>query len=386
MLWIAFAVLALVAILTMLLPLLSRMQPSSDRDAGSVSILADQLREVDTDAARGLISAEEARAAQTEIKRRLLAVSRTTGAASTPRAGHDGRVVLWIAALAVPLAAGVLYARLGAPDVPAVTFASRQGERDEQAQIAELTGQLLDRLQNDPAGGPTEGWLLLGQTYLRAGRYDDAVAAFANVVDRPDATSSVLSQYAEALVARDDGIVTPEARTFLRRARKMDPSNPAASYYEAVAMDQTGDSSAAYDLLVARLDAATGPAPWMEVFVAQANRIGAEIGRAPISMASFAPVVAGNAPGPTADDVASAAEMSDEDRAAFIRSMVARLADRLAQSPDDLDGWMRLANAYGVLGEVENAQDAYRKADALAADLPPDDPRKAAIRQALSDR
>lgn len=386
MLWIAFAVLALVAILTMLLPLLSRMQPSSDRDAGSVSILADQLREVDTDAARGLISAEEARAAQTEIKRRLLAVSRTTGAASTPRAGHDGRVVLWIAALAVPLAAGVLYARLGAPDVPAVTFASRQGERDEQAQIAELTGQLLDRLQNDPAGGPTEGWLLLGQTYLRAGRYDDAVAAFANVVDRPDATSSVLSQYAEALVARDDGIVTPEARTFLRRARKMDPSNPAASYYEAVAMDQTGDSNAAYDLLVARLDAATGPAPWMEVFVAQANRIGAEIGRAPISMASFAPVVAGNAPGPTADDVASAAEMSEEDRAAFIRSMVARLADRLAQSPDDLDGWMRLANAYGVLGEVENAQDAYRKADALAADLPPDDPRKAAIRQALSDR
>lgn len=386
MLWIAFAVLALVAILTMLLPLLSRMQPSSDRDAGSVSILADQLREVDTDAARGLISAEEARAAQTEIKRRLLAVSRTTGAASTPRAGHDGRVVLWIAALAVPLAAGVLYARLGAPDVPAVTFASRQGERDEQAQIAELTGQLLDRLQNDPAGGPTEGWLLLGQTYLRAGRYDDAAAAFANVVDRPDATSSVLSQYAEALVARDDGIVTPEARTFLRRARKMDPSNPAASYYEAVAMDQTGDSNAAYDLLVARLDAATGPAPWMEVFVAQANRIGAEIGRAPISMASFAPVVAGNAPGPTADDVASAAEMSDEDRAAFIRSMVARLADRLAQSPDDLDGWMRLANAYGVLGEVENAQDAYRKADALAADLPPDDPRKAAIRQALSDR
>lgn len=386
MLWIAFAVLALVAILTMLLPLLSRMQPSSDRDAGSVSILADQLREVDTDAARGLISAEEARAAQTEIKRRLLAVSRTTGAASTPRAGHDGRVVLWIAALAVPLAAGVLYARLGAPDVPAVTFASRQGERDEQAQIAELTGQLLDRLQNDPAGGPTEGWLLLGQTYLRAGRYDDAVAAFANVVDRPDATSSVLSQYAEALVARDDGIVTPEARTFLRRARKMDPSNPAASYYEAVAMDQTGDSNAAYDLLVARLDAATGPAPWMEVFVAQANRIGAEIGRPPISMASFAPVVAGNAPGPTADDVASAAEMSEEDRAAFIRSMVARLADRLAQSPDDLDGWMRLANAYGVLGEVENAQDAYRKADALAADLPPDDPRRAAIRQALSDR
>ena len=43
--------------------------------------------------------------------------------------------------------------------------------------------------------------------------------------------------------------------------------------------------------------------------------------------------------------------MSDEDRDAMIRSMVQRLADRLADNPDDLAGWRQLAKAYEVLGD-----------------------------------
>jgi cytochrome c-type biogenesis protein CcmH len=66
----------------------------------------------------------------------------------------------------------------------------------------------------------------------------------------------------------------------------------------------------------------------------------------------------------------AAKEMSSGDRQAFIRSMVQRLADRLEESPDDFDGWMRLGRAYGVLGETEKSSDAYGR----AADLRPDDP------------
>ena len=65
--------------------------------------------------------------------------------------------------------------------------------------------------------------------------------------------------------------------------------------------------------------------------------------------------------------------------------MVERLADRLATAPEDLDGWMRLGNAYRVLGETDSARDAYTRAEALAATLPPDDPRPQSIRQALSE-
>ncbi|WP_334151445.1 c-type cytochrome biogenesis protein CcmI, partial [Hyphomicrobium sp.] len=307
MLWIIFASLALVATLFLLLPLRSFGSTVSGRTEGSVSILADQLREVDADAERGLISQDEARAARIEIKRRILSQERQDQRPEPARQRRSGSVVVLATALTVPVAAAALYLQLGSPDMPSLAFAERAAERNQQIEITELTERLLTRLQSDPNGGPTEGWMLLGQTYMRMGRYSDAVSAMENVTERPDAGSAVLSQYAEAMIAADDGIVTPAARNAIAKARKMDPSNPAATYYEAVALDQAGDSAEAHDLLIARLEAANGPAPWMEAFVAQANRIAETLGRDPVSLATFAPMAGSDTPGPTAGDVAAAA-------------------------------------------------------------------------------
>ena len=59
--------------------------------------------------------------------------------------------------------------------------------------------------------------------------------------------------------------------------------------------------------------------------------------------------------GPTADDVAAAADMSPEERMEMIRGMVEGLAARLEENPDDAQGWRRLARSYAVLGEAEKA-------------------------------
>ena len=382
MFWGTLVLLSVSAVAMLLLPMLRSDTAGTDRRAGAVAVLADQLHEVERDAERGLISNNEAEAARIEIKRRLLKLGRGHSAGQRTEAG--GNAALWVSALVVPLVAGLLYAQLGSPEVPAVPFADRQDERAEQAQITELTGRLLERLESDPEGGPTEGWMLLGQTYMRMGRYADAASAMETIVERDDASSAMLSQYAEALISAEDGIVTPQARNAIRRARAMDPTNPAATYYEAIALDQAGDSEEAHDLLLSRLEQAAGPAPWMEIFIAQANRIGEMIGREPVNLAAFAPM-AGGAPGPTRDDVAAASEMSDANRAAFIRSMVDRLADRLAEDPDDLDGWLRLGNAYRVLGEMDKAREAFLSAEKLASNLASDDPRRVAIRDLLSE-
>ena len=63
--------------------------------------------------------------------------------------------------------------------------------------------------------------------------------------------------------------------------------------------------------------------------------------------------------------------------------MVDRLARRLENEPNDLDGWMRLANAYVVLGNRDEAMAAYQQAVSLAETLPNSDPRKAAATQGL---
>ena len=50
--------------------------------------------------------------------------------------------------------------------------------------------------------------------------------------------------------------------------------------------------------------------------------------------------------------------------------MVARLEARLAQSPDDLQGWLMLGRSRAVLGDTPAAVEAFRRAQALAADDP----------------
>ena len=45
--------------------------------------------------------------------------------------------------------------------------------------------------------------------------------------------------------------------------------------------------------------------------------------------------------------------------------MVQRLADRLEKNPNDKQGWMRLAQAYDVLGEKEKAKNARERLAAV---------------------
>src|SRR5690606_24173964 len=62
------------------------------------------------------------------------------------------------------------------------------------------------------------------------------------------------------------------------------------------------------------------------------------------------------APGPTQEQMAAAAGMSEGERTAMIRGIVEGLAARLKDNGDDVQGWLRLARAYMVLGEPDKAR------------------------------
>ncbi|MGH6802886.1 MAG: TPR domain-containing protein [Methyloceanibacter sp.] len=67
-------------------------------------------------------------------------------------------------------------------------------------------------------------------------------------------------------------------------------------------------------------------------------------------------------PGPTESDVAAAADMTEGERAAMIKGMVAGLAARLDQEPDDLEGWVILIRSYSILGDRDAASRAFARA------------------------
>ncbi len=72
--------------------------------------------------------------------------------------------------------------------------------------------------------------------------------------------------------------------------------------------------------------------------------------------------------GPSDEDIAAAAELSQTERDDMIAGMVAGLAARLEAEPNDPDGWVMLVRSYATLGEMDKAQDAYRQASATFKD------------------
>lgn len=378
MFWFGIVVLAAIGAVSVVWPVLRQRGSTLDRTDGALAIFKDQLAEVERDKARGLISETDAEAASVEIKRRMLAADTKR----TKQEGADGGTGLLLAmAVLVPLGAAGVYSLTGAPKVPSIPFAEREQAADVDQDLAALTDRLEARLLADPDGGETRGWTLLATTYMNMGRTGDAIRAWEQLLEREDATSAVFSQYAEALIISENGVVTEKARDALQRARELDASNPAATYYMALGMEQDGDTPAARIMLIERIGQETAPQSWMPVFLREVNRMGAEFGLDPVSLPAFP-----DAPrGPSQEDIEASAAMTPEERMEFIRSMVAGLAERLQDEPEDLDGWLRLARAYSVLGETENAIEALTSAKTLADALPEGDPRRQMVEQGLAE-
>ena len=86
--------------------------------------------------------------------------------------------------------------------------------------------------------------------------------------------------------------------------------------------------------------------------------------------AALARLGGGATPGLSGDTMAAATNMSEGDRGAMIRGMVDRLATRLKQNGDDVEGWLRLVRAYMVMGDREKAKGALTDArQAVANDV-----------------
>ena len=56
--------------------------------------------------------------------------------------------------------------------------------------------------------------------------------------------------------------------------------------------------------------------------------------------------------------------MTEEDRKAMVEGMVAGLAAKLEENPDNPEGWIMLVRSYSVLGNLDRARASYDRAAA----------------------
>ena len=307
---------------------------------------------------------------------------RTRRSRGRPR---ERRLAAALIAVAVPVGAVALYLNVGSPGVPDQPLAERratagasQGASQDggnAASMEQLAEGLAGRLRENP--DDLNGWQLLGRSYVEMQRYAEAADAYRRALEVGGERPDIVADYAEALVFAAGAVVTPEALDIFTALAEADRLNPIARYYLGLAQAQKGDVRGALQAWVDLRAISPPPAPWLAAverqIAAAARGLGidaAEIAPSP-AVRELATSVPGaspparqaESPGPTRDDMEAAAEMSAAERADMIRGMVDRLARRLEEEPDDVEGWRRLARAYEVLGEKEKAAEARRRAE-----------------------
>ncbi len=390
-LWIVLTLLTSVAAVLMSAPFLRKLDERRGR-LSDVAVYRDQLREVERDLSTGLIDPGQASSATHEIKRRMLAASRAAESVEPGRSVSPNFAIIAVAGFVV-LGSVTLYAVKGRPDLPAaipsaraftqtvppltVTAASSEapdsvaqnpaGANSGLATVDEMITRLVARLASKP--DDPEGWRMLGWSYFHTDHYPEAVEAYAKAANlRPD-IAAFQSSYGEALVRAQNETVSPEARALFEKALRLDPKDPRARFFIGLAEEQEGSKAAALETWVALMKDAGPNDEWAPDLKVRIAALGKEIGPIPDLNVQAGSTVATPVPatpsvkrGPSAGDILAAQSMSEEDRSAMIRRMVDGLANRLAQSPQDSDGWVRLIRARKVLGETSAAKDSLRQA------------------------
>ena len=363
--WLSVLLLTLAATVTVAVPFLRgrrEMASALDHDR---EIYRARLNEIEADVAVGRLSPREADEARAEEGRKLLAASKLAeGKASrqTGSVGLTGRVALIAALLFVPCASLLFYLGSGVPGLPDMAIATRTDTNPANQTMEQLLARAEARLAQAP--DDVRGWRVVGPVYLRMGRTADAVTAFRNALRLEPDDNAVRTALAEAIVANAQGVVNEEARTLFETALSITPGDAKSRFYLAIAKTQQGafaEAEKAWNELIAD---APSEAPWLEAAEAQLALALEGQGKTPtadkdgVEDATPAPT----SPGPSQEDVEAAAALSQDERQAMIEGMVAGLAQRLQENPDDKDGWRRLIRSYAVLGKTADARQALASA------------------------
>jgi cytochrome c-type biogenesis protein CcmH len=332
-LWFVFALMTAFAVFAVLWPLGRGTRPQ--REGNEATVYKDQLTEIGRDVSAGLIGAPEAEAARVEISRRLLAAADAERAQPSSVNTTLRRAVAVIAFVGLPLIAVALYLPLGSPRLPDFPLSQRAQAPGASQPFENLVAQVEAHLEKNPTDG--RGWNVLAPVLARLGRFDDAVRAFRNSITYNGDSASRRADLGEAIAE-------------FERAIALNADDPKASYFLGLAAEQDGRPGEAASIWRGMLAKAPSTAPWRPLVLAALARVG---GGGPT-----APVLSD-------DTIAAAKDMTETDRGAMIRGMVDRLASRLKQNGDDVEGWLRLIRAYMVMGDRDKAKGA--SADARQA-------------------
>jgi cytochrome c-type biogenesis protein CcmH len=234
--WISSALLMALA-LALVLPALLKGNPSKPaRDEAetarqaTLTILRDQMAQLNADLAAGTLDAEQHRASSAEIERRVIEETAAVEASVTTAAPRAGSGKPWatvaVIALAIPLVATFGYQQLGNPaaiEPPAAEAAPALAEGVTNDQVEVLVKQLAERMKSNP--DDLEGWTLLARTYAAMQKFPEAAQAFERATALSPNDASLLADRADVMAVLQGQRAAGDPAKLIARALELDPKN-----------------------------------------------------------------------------------------------------------------------------------------------------------------
>lgn len=321
-------------------PLLRRPSLSAPDGREDVQVYKDQLAGIEQDLAHGVLVPAQAESLRVEVQRRLLAAAAQESRPVRPL-GRGPLVVL--IALLLPLGSLLLYALLGSPLVPDLSYRARLAERAGVSQAeADRLYEEIQTLTNALQAVPDDAalWRKVGDLNRHLTRFDMAAEAYRNALRNGGQPLDTLVSFGEMLVwSNPKGVVMPDAQEIFELALKRDPNDVRARYYQALAQAQGGDIAGAlerWQQLEGLLPATSPMRPMVRDDIRKARDV---LGL-----------------GPDETDIANWEA---------VERMLATLVDKLAKNPDNRDDWLMLGRAYAAMDRKAEAKDALQRALAL---------------------
>ena len=230
MFWILAALLTLLALAFVLPALLASKNAGIVPDSGAarqanLSVLRDQLGQLDKEFAAGTLNAEQLALARGEIERRAL---EEESLAEAPIAKSTSKATAISVGLAVPLLAIGIYGFLGSPfALDPVSTADSSTADVSPAQVEEMVKQFAARLENIPPDQAVDpkAWEMLARSYAAMQKFPEANKAYKRAVELAPGNAQLLADHADVMAMMQGQSTLGEPAKMIARALVLDPNN-----------------------------------------------------------------------------------------------------------------------------------------------------------------
>jgi cytochrome c-type biogenesis protein CcmH len=255
--WMIIAGFTLLAMAFVALPLLRKQVTSSiTSDELNLALFKQQLAELDSDLEAGVLDQARYEAARKDLEKELLTdVSDKSEQVENKGSGQ----LMALTALAVPLAAFLIYQAVGSPDIiqrlasqPASSAPATSNHAQAQNPTAqnlppmeELVQRLAAKLEQQPDN--QDGWIMLGRSYMALNNRPAAINAYERALKISDNNVGLLLAYAEAIAADRGNDFTGRAAPMVEKAFQLEPKNPNVLWIAGILAYQRTDYQDAID-------------------------------------------------------------------------------------------------------------------------------------------